>query len=119
MKLIEKKSKTDKSLRVTQEIRAKIIKLQFEHWNKTGEKISVPQVIENLLRNQQPLIPQPKPARSTGRYPYLAANREMHDKLEQILNSGDKGTLDAVVPNIELFFSRLRPAAGGADRSRH
>jgi hypothetical protein len=118
MKIIEKKSEIYKSLRVTEAVQAKIIELQNKHWSNTGKKITVSHVIEDLLRTGSPAIPQPKPlhSRRATRSRYLAANRELHDKLEQILNSGDRGTLDAVVPNIELFFSRLRPAAGGADR---
>lgn len=44
-------------------------------------------------------------------YPYRGVNRELHDKLEAVLNSGDQKTLSAVVPNIELFFDRLKPSA--------
>ena len=33
----------------------------------------------------------------------------MHDKLEDILVSGDEATIGAVVPNIELFHDRLKP----------
>lgn len=44
-------------------------------------------------------------------------NEELHHKLEVILNSGDAGTIKAVVPNIEIFFDRLKPGtkrkAGG------
>jgi hypothetical protein len=42
--------------------------------------------------------------------PYAEANRILHDKLERILNSGDTETLEAVIPNIELFFKRLKPS---------
>ena len=42
--------------------------------------------------------------------PYLPQNRGLHDKLESILNSGDEGTIRAVVPNIEIFFERLKPS---------
>lgn len=51
--------------------------------------------------------PPPTPA-VTG---YNPANRELHDKLETVLNSGDEMTIRAVVPNIEIFFERLRPAS--------
>ncbi len=39
-----------------------------------------------------------------------AENRELHEKLEAILNSGDQGIIGAVVPNIEIFHDRMRPA---------
>jgi transcriptional regulator with XRE-family HTH domain len=42
-------------------------------------------------------------------YPYFRTNRTLHDKLEAILNSGDQGVIGAVVPNIEIFFDRMRP----------
>jgi hypothetical protein len=42
-------------------------------------------------------------------YPYAAANRKLHDKLEAILNSGDANIIAAVVPNIEVFFERMKP----------
>lgn len=51
---------------------------------------------------------------------YARENRELHDKLEAVLNSGDTGIINAVVPNIEIFYERLRPkrptktGAGGA-----
>jgi hypothetical protein len=41
---------------------------------------------------------------------YRTENRELHEKLEAILNSGDQRILDAVVPNIEVFYDRMRPA---------
>lgn len=44
-------------------------------------------------------------------YPYRAANSQLHEKLETILGSGDDIVLKAVVPNIEVFFARLKPAA--------
>ena len=40
---------------------------------------------------------------------YRPENAELHDKLERILNSGDVETINAVVPNIEVFYSRLKP----------
>jgi hypothetical protein len=42
-------------------------------------------------------------------YPYAAENRDKHEKLEAVLNSGDEPTITAVVSNIEVFFDRLRP----------
>lgn len=42
-------------------------------------------------------------------YPYETDNRPLHDKLERVLNSGDEEILEAVVPNIEVFFKRLKP----------
>lgn len=44
-----------------------------------------------------------------GHYSYSPENRELHEKLETVLNSGDQMTIRAVVPNIEIFFERLRP----------
>lgn len=41
--------------------------------------------------------------------PYRPENRSLHDKLEAILNSGDEGVIGAVVPNIEIFFDRMKP----------
>lgn len=41
---------------------------------------------------------------------YSSSNRSLHDKLEEILNSGDEMTIAAVVPNIEIFYARLKPA---------
>jgi hypothetical protein len=48
--------------------------------------------------------------------PYEAANVPLHEKLEEVLNSGDEGVIAAVVPNIEIFHDRLRPkrSRGGA-----
>ncbi len=46
-------------------------------------------------------------------YPYEDQNRSLHDKLETILNSGDEDTMLAVIPNIELFFKRLKPNRQG------
>lgn len=40
---------------------------------------------------------------------YATPNRELHEKLETILNSGDEMTIAAVVPNIEIFYARLKP----------
>lgn len=42
-------------------------------------------------------------------YPYKAENKTLHDRLEKILNSGDEATIRAVVPNIDIFFERLKP----------
>jgi hypothetical protein len=43
---------------------------------------------------------------------YREENHELHEKLEAILNSGDAEIIGAVVPNLEVFFSRMRrPAA--------
>lgn len=44
--------------------------------------------------------------------PYREENLPLHDKLERILNSGDVGTIAAVVPNIEIFNERLKPVRG-------
>jgi len=44
-------------------------------------------------------------------YPYRKENRELHEKLEKILNSGDAGVINAVIPNIEVFFERRRKGA--------
>lgn len=44
--------------------------------------------------------------------PYAPENHDLHDKLELILNSGDAGTIRAVVPNIEIFHERLKPNRG-------
>lgn len=48
---------------------------------------------------------QPQPSGSV----YAPTNKEWHDKLEAILNSGDEMTINAVIPNIEVFFERLKP----------
>ena len=48
----------------------------------------------------QPVLPQ------SG---FAPENAELHSKLETILNSGDEGTIRAVVPNIEIFYERLKP----------
>lgn len=44
-------------------------------------------------------------------YPYAPANRDLHDKLEAVLNSGDEVAVQAIAPAVELFFARLKPAS--------
>jgi hypothetical protein len=46
-----------------------------------------------------------------GQPHYETQNLPLHDKLERILNSGDAKIIEAVVPNIEVFYERLRPGA--------
>lgn len=43
-------------------------------------------------------------------FPYREGNRDLHEKLERVLNSGDEGIIGAIVPNVEIFFDRLKPA---------
>ena len=38
---------------------------------------------------------------------YSDGNREWHEKLEEILTSGDDAIIKAVLPNIEVFHERL------------
>jgi hypothetical protein len=51
------------------------------------------------------------------KYPYAEDARELHEKLETILSSGDTKTTQAVVPNIEVFYERLRPVSKKAAAS--
>lgn len=49
-------------------------------------------------------------------YPY-PENRVLHEKLEAILTSEDEGVVNAVVPNIEVFYDRMKPNARRKRRS--
>jgi hypothetical protein len=73
--------------------------------------LNVEKAYDAALRTwlDEPPPPVPEPAAP----PYEAANMPLHDKLERILNSGDAGTIRAVVPNIEIFHERLKPIRGG------
>lgn len=45
-------------------------------------------------------------------FPFLEANRRLHEDLETILNSGDAATIAALKLNIEVFRDRLKAAPG-------
>lgn len=64
------------------------------------------ELIEKCLRASKKGTPYDK----AREWHYEAANREWHDKLETVLNSGDEDTISAVSQNIKVFFDRLRPS---------
>ncbi len=75
-----------------------------------------PEIVESWLdaladSNPTMAVPgNPQPEASGAVRRFKPANLDLHDKLETILNSGDLPTINAVVPNIEIFFARLQPA---------
>lgn len=65
---------------------------------------AVEQALEQWLQGAASLAPKATSA------PAAAEPSEWHRKLTEILNSGDKPTIDAVTQNIDVFHDRLRPS---------
>lgn len=80
--------------------------------NTQGKKPTQAELFQRMRNAYVPIADQaPK---LSERYPYTDRNRDLHDKLEKLLNSGDERTIKAMV---DFFFDRLKPTpkrkAGG------
>lgn len=101
------------------DLHEKLKRAQNTEWEETGSQPSFGDLLARSwelysgpkagsTRQKVPVGLEAKSQRET--YPYSESNRILHDKLETVLNSGDDMTIRAVVPNIEIFFERLKPA---------
>ena len=85
---------------------------------RRGTEILAGMVRAYLCGTADDEVPEVELAGPGAQYP--AEHREWHQKLEDILSSGDEKTIDAVIPNIEVFHERLRPqrkASAGKHRA--
>lgn len=87
---------------------------QIKDWqNKERKETGVEPTQGNLIEKAwKAFVSTGAPTQAQEPYTdgYAPANRAMHDKLESILNSGDEMTIAAVVPTLDIFFSRLKPS---------
>jgi hypothetical protein len=106
---------TDKkgAIRISEKLRLWLSRTQLEERVLTEREPSYRELLDRLFLHvidsvDQTLPPAAQPSGEAS-FPYAAENRELHEKLEDILASGDEATITAVVSNIEVFRDRLRP----------
>jgi hypothetical protein len=81
-------SQTDdrKAVRIAADLYEKLQDAQYQERKRTGKKRTISELIEDAWESRT----EAKPSVATSGYPYDAANRALHDRLERVLTSGSE-----------------------------
>jgi hypothetical protein len=108
------------SIRISGELRQWLDKTQLDERVSTGREPSYAELMDRIFASSGGIlqVPIPKQVKEVGVFRCEPGNHDLHRKLEDILTSGDEETIEAVVPNINIFHNRLQPKAKRPGKQR-